>query len=102
MDQFRQWGIFDAVAEVSSASDYFEILTATGEPIIKDEWPGMEDYPVKTHTHLIHRGDFIDALVGVLPPGHGQARPQARARRATGASARPRRSPTAPRSRPTS
>lgn len=67
MDQFRQWGIFDAIARVSSASDYFEILTATGDPIMKDEWPGMEEYDVKTHTHLIHRGDFIEALVGVLP-----------------------------------
>ena len=69
MDLFRQWGIFDAVAKVSSASDYFEILTATGDPIMKDEWPGMDDYAVKTHTHLIHRGDFIEALVGVLPEG---------------------------------
>ena len=69
MDQFRQWGIFDAVAGVSSASDYFEILTATGDPIMKDEWPGMEEYDLKTHTHLIHRGDFIEALVGVLPAG---------------------------------
>ena len=24
---------------------------------------------MKTHTHLIHRGDFIDALIGVLPQG---------------------------------
>lgn len=69
MDLFRQWGIFDAVANVSSASDYFEILTATGDPIMKDAWPGMEEYDVKTHTHLIHRGDFIEALVGVLPEG---------------------------------
>ncbi|ADU47378.1 FAD-dependent monooxygenase [Intrasporangium calvum] len=69
MDQFRQWGIFDAIAKVSSASDYFEILSATGHPIMKDEWPGMEEYAVKTHTHLIHRGDFIEALVGVLPEG---------------------------------
>ena len=29
----------------------------------------MDDYEVKTNTHLIHRGDFIDALVGVLPEG---------------------------------
>ena len=29
----------------------------------------MDDYDVPTHTHLIHRGDFIDALVGVLPEG---------------------------------
>ncbi|MGW0040597.1 FAD-dependent oxidoreductase [Rhodococcus sp. NPDC003348] len=69
MQRFREWGIFDAIAKVSSPSDYFEILTATGEPIMKDSWPGMDDYEVKTHTHLIHRGDFIDALVGVLPEG---------------------------------
>src|SRR3954447_12502865 len=69
MDLFRQWGIFDAIAAVSSRSDYFEILTATGDPIAKDSWPGMDDYAVKTHTHLIHRGDFIDALTGVLPEG---------------------------------
>ncbi|RBY83771.1 FAD-dependent monooxygenase [Geodermatophilus sp. TF02-6] len=69
MDRFRQWGVFDAIAAVSSPSDYFEILTATGEPIMKDSWPGMEDYEVKTHTHMIHRGDFIDALLGVLPEG---------------------------------
>ena len=69
MDLFRQWGAFDAIAGVSSASDYFEILTATGDPIMKDAWPGMDDFEVHTHTHLIHRGDFIDALVGVLPDG---------------------------------
>src|SRR3954469_17507234 len=69
MDRFRRWGTFDAIAKVSSASDYFEILTATGDPIAKDSWPGMDDYAVKTHTHLIHRGDFIDALTGVLPAG---------------------------------
>ena len=39
MARFRQWGIFDAIAQVSSPSDYFEILTATGEPIMKDTWP---------------------------------------------------------------
>jgi salicylate hydroxylase len=69
MDRFRQWGVFDAIAAVSSPSDYFEILTATGQPIAKDSWPGMDDHSVKTHTHLIHRGDFIDALIGVLPAG---------------------------------
>jgi salicylate hydroxylase len=69
MDRFRQWGIFDAIAAVSSPSDFFEILTATGDPIAKDSWPGMDDYEGTTHTHLIHRGDFIDALVGVLPEG---------------------------------
>lgn len=69
MDLFRQWGVFDDIARVTSPSDYFEILTATGETIMKDEWPGMDDYEVRTHTHLIHRNDFIQALVGVLPDG---------------------------------
>jgi salicylate hydroxylase len=69
MNAFRQWGIFDAIAKVTSPSDYFEILDATGEPIMKDSWPGMDDYEVKTHTHLVHRNDFIQALVGTLPEG---------------------------------
>ncbi|MEN0138090.1 MAG: FAD-dependent monooxygenase [Rhodococcus sp. (in: high G+C Gram-positive bacteria)] len=69
MDRFRQWGIFDAIAKVSSPSDYFEILTATGDPIKKEAWPGIQDFAEATRTHLIHRGDFIDALLGVLPEG---------------------------------
>ncbi len=69
MDRFRRWGIFDAIAKVSSPSDYFEILTATGEPLMKDAWPGIDDFAEQTKTHLIHRGDFIDALLGVLPEG---------------------------------
>lgn len=69
MDRFRQWGTFDAIAAVSSPSDYFEILTADGHPIMRDEWPGMHDYEVETKTHLIHRGDFIEALLSVLPAG---------------------------------
>jgi salicylate hydroxylase len=66
MNRFRQWGIFDAIAKVSSPSDYFEILTATGEQMMKEAWPAAGE---QTHTHLIHRGDFIDALLGVLPEG---------------------------------
>ncbi|MGW1060399.1 FAD-dependent monooxygenase [Micromonospora rubida] len=69
MDRFRRWGIFDAIAKVSSASDYFEILTATGEPIMRDEWPSVDGATEVTKTHLIHRGDFIEALLGVLPEG---------------------------------
>ena len=69
MDLFRRLGIFDAIAAVSSPSDYFEILTADGNPIMKEAWPGIADFEVETKTHLIHRGDFIDALVGVLPDG---------------------------------
>ncbi|WAM11863.1 FAD-dependent monooxygenase [Rhodococcus sp. JS3073] len=69
MDRFRRWGIFDAIANVSSPSDYFEILTATDDPIMKETWPGIDDFAEETKTHLIHRGDFIDALLGVLPEG---------------------------------
>ncbi|MFC8984549.1 FAD-dependent oxidoreductase [Streptomyces sp. NPDC057115] len=66
MNRFREWGIFDAIAKVSSPSEYFEILTATGDPIMKEAWPADGE---QTHTHLIHRGDFIEALLGVLPEG---------------------------------
>ncbi|MFW0794908.1 NAD(P)/FAD-dependent oxidoreductase [Gordonia sp. CPCC 205515] len=66
MDRFREWGIFDAIAAVSSPSDFFEILSATNEPIMKDSWP---EHNGLTQTYLIHRGDFIDALIGVLPEG---------------------------------
>lgn len=69
MERFRQWGIFDAIAGVSSPSDYFEILTGTCDPIMQEPWPGIDDYEVQTKTHLIHRGDFIDALLGQLPEG---------------------------------
>jgi salicylate hydroxylase len=69
MDRFRQWGIFDAIAGVSSPSDTFEILTADDHPIMEEAWPGINDFEVETKTHLIHRGDFIEALLGVLPEG---------------------------------
>ncbi|MFD0226837.1 FAD-dependent oxidoreductase [Streptomyces hirsutus] len=66
MNRFRQWGVFEAIAGVTSPSEYFEILTATGEPIMKEAWPADG---AQRHTHLIHRGDFIEALLGVLPEG---------------------------------
>lgn len=66
MNRFREWGIFDAIAEVSSPSAHFEILTPACDPIMKEAWPPAGE---QVHTHLIHRGDFIDALLGVLPEG---------------------------------
>ncbi|UKA60733.1 FAD-dependent oxidoreductase [Arthrobacter sp. FW306-2-2C-D06B] len=66
MDRFSKWGIFDEIAKVSSPSDYFEILTAGGVPIMKDTWP---KFGGQVHTYLIHRGDFIEALLGILPEG---------------------------------
>jgi salicylate hydroxylase len=67
MARFREWGIDQAIRSVSSASDYFQILTAEGHPIMQEEWPEKQTYGETTH--LIHRGDFIDALLGVLPAG---------------------------------
>lgn len=66
MNRFREWGIFDAIAKVTSPSELFEILTPTGDLIMKEEWPAAGE---QTHTHLIHRGDFIEALLSVLPEG---------------------------------
>lgn len=67
MARFREWGILDRVAAVSSPSDYFEILTGEGHPIMKESWPEIDTFGLTTH--LIHRRDFIDALVGALPDG---------------------------------
>lgn len=70
MDLFRQWGIFDTIAAVSTPSNQLNILTADGEKVIAQEpWPGLNDYGETTHCHLIHRGDFIEALLSTLPEG---------------------------------
>lgn len=67
LDQFRRWGILDAIERVTSPSESFEILTATGEPIVEEIWPEVDTYGLTTR--FVHRGDFLDALVGVLPEG---------------------------------
>jgi len=67
LDEFRQWGILDAIERVTSPSESFQILTATGHPIAKERWPEADAYGLTTR--FVHRGDFIDALVGVLPAG---------------------------------
>lgn len=69
VELFRKWGIFDAIAAVSAPSDYLEILTCDGQHVLaREEWPGLHDFAQPNQTRIIHRGDFIDALLGVLPP----------------------------------
>ncbi|MEA3393211.1 MAG: NAD(P)/FAD-dependent oxidoreductase [Pseudomonadota bacterium] len=67
MDQFRKLGIFDEIAAVTSPSDCFEILTADGQRIAMEEWPEKDAFGATTH--FVHRGDFIDTLLSVLPRG---------------------------------
>lgn len=67
LDRFRSWGILDAIEKVTSPSRSFEILTATGDPIANEPWPEADVYGLTTR--FVHRGDFIDALIGVLPQG---------------------------------
>lgn len=67
LDQFRQWGILEAIQQVTSPSESFEILTATGHPIAKERWPEADAYGLTTR--FVHRGDFIDTLIGALPVG---------------------------------
>ncbi len=67
MDQFRKLGVFGAIDAVTSPSDSFEILTAQGHRILIEEWPEKEAFGATTH--FVHRGDFIDTLVGLLPAG---------------------------------
>lgn len=67
VELFREWGIFDAMAAVSTPSDYFEICTAVGEVIKREEWPKMHDYAEVNKTRFVHRGDFIATLLQLLP-----------------------------------
>lgn len=66
---FKKLGIFDAIAAVTSPSDYFEILDATGNRITLEEWPHLSEGEEKHHTRMIHRRDFIDVLTQQLPDG---------------------------------
>lgn len=67
MDQFRKLGVFDAIDAVTSPSTAFEILTAHAQRIMMEEWPEKQAF--NATTHFVHRGDFIDTLVGLLPAG---------------------------------
>lgn len=67
VELFREWEIFDAMAAVSTPSDYFEIRTATGDVIKREEWPKMHEYAQVNKTRFVHRGDFIDTLLNLLP-----------------------------------
>ncbi|MFK0006614.1 FAD-dependent oxidoreductase [Paenarthrobacter sp. NPDC090520] len=70
VELFRKWGMFQAIEAVSSPSDHLEILTADGGHILAtEEWPFMHAYAQVNHNRMIHRGDFIDALLGVLKEG---------------------------------
>lgn len=70
VELFRKWGIFDAIAAVSSPSEYLEILSADGQHVLaQEEWPFLRAYEQVNHNRIIHRGDFIDALLGALPGG---------------------------------
>lgn len=66
---FKKLGIFEAIEKVTSPSDYFEILDAKGNRIQLEEWPHLSEGDEKHYTRMIHRRDFIDALVSQLPEG---------------------------------
>jgi salicylate hydroxylase len=69
VELFRKWGIFHAIAAASAPSDYLEILSADGKHVLaQEEWPQLRDFAQLNQTRIIHRGDFIDALLSVLPP----------------------------------
>lgn len=65
--QFDRLGILPAIEKVTSPSESFEILTATSHPIADERWPETDEYGYTTR--FVHRADFIDALIGVLPEG---------------------------------
>ncbi len=67
MAQVRAWGIEEAIKAVSTPSDAFDIFTPSGDLVHREPWPEIEEFGATTH--LIHRCDFIDALLSVLPAG---------------------------------
>lgn len=70
VELFRHWGMFDAIAAVSSPSEYLEIISGDGKHVLaQEEWPGLRAYERINHNRIIHRGDFIDALLSALPAG---------------------------------
>lgn len=69
MQFFRDNNAFDAIAAVSSPSEQFRIMTETGHQIHSEAWPEMNDFAEFTHTRMIHRADFIEALRNLLPEG---------------------------------
>ncbi|MCC2031238.1 FAD-dependent oxidoreductase [Microbacterium allomyrinae] len=64
---FREWGSLEAIQGVTSPSHGLRIFTPTSEPIHAEEWPEKDVFGLTTH--FIHRRDFIDALLSVLPEG---------------------------------
>ncbi|MFT2818246.1 FAD-dependent oxidoreductase [Leifsonia sp. A12D58] len=70
VELFRAWGMFDAIAAVSSPSDHLEIFSGDGKQMFaSEEWPFLHAYKQVNHNRIIHRGDFIEALLGALPDG---------------------------------
>jgi salicylate hydroxylase len=70
VELFRKWGMFETIAAVSSPSDHLEIISGDGQQVLAtEEWPFMHAYEQVNHNRIIHRGDFIDALLSVLPAG---------------------------------
>lgn len=68
LEIFRRWGILDDMNTVSSASDFFEILDGYGSPVVREEWPKMDEFDFDARTRMIHRGDFIDTFIRNVPP----------------------------------
>jgi salicylate hydroxylase len=67
LDAFREWGSLDAILKVSSPSEGLSIFTPTGELVHRESWPEVEEFGITTR--FVHRRDFIDALLSVLPDG---------------------------------
>jgi salicylate hydroxylase len=67
VEVLRKWGVFEEFAQVSAPSDAIEVYQANGELITRDPWPGIDEYEQVNHCRMVHRGDVIDVLLGLLP-----------------------------------
>ena len=67
LEVFRKWGILAEMNNVSSASEFFEILDGYGKPVVRETWPKMDEFDFDARTRMIHRGDFIDTFIRNVP-----------------------------------
>jgi salicylate hydroxylase len=66
---FRTLGIYEDIAAVTTGSPAHDIFDAQGNLIHSEQWPHLNDDGEDNSTRFIHRGDFIDVLIGLLPEG---------------------------------
>lgn len=70
VEYLKKWGLYSDFQKVSSLSDYMAVVAATGEVLVKEEWPILDDKPEDRWNRFIHRADLVDTLLKYVPSQH--------------------------------